>query len=491
MYTARRILSLILLGATALLHAQVPIIDYGFQAVPPSIRVNKMLELPDGKILMGGAFMNYAGSGKNHLVRLNSDGTVDPTWNPSGAGPSNQVHDIALMTDGRIVIAGNFTSYNGSSTSFIARLHPDGSRDFTFSIPPNTINGAVLAIDIQNHDKVIAVGEFFECYGHSMPRIARFLPNGEVDLTFDIGYGFNAVTRAVLVLPDQRILVGGDFSNYHLSPSWRLALLQAEGPYDPTMVMDPGFLGGNNTVRCLLRQPEGKFLVGGSFASYNGQPSKALARINIDGSRDPLFTSPFYPFAMVLALAVQADGKIYAGGEFSGGMYDPNVPGPGRLVRLLPDGTRNDDVYDLGEGPGPGSQATAFVRDIHVQADGKILVGGIFGSFHNPDETQYRNIIRLHPEAVTGIAEHHAPGSLQVLTDTHSGEHFLVHPFPDAARSVLRIHAANGQLVQERLLPPTGDAPVRIAEGLGSGLYWVIVEHAGQRVTGRLVRGVW
>ncbi|MFZ1692896.1 MAG: T9SS type A sorting domain-containing protein [Flavobacteriales bacterium] len=425
--------------------AQVPIIDYGFQAVPPSVQVSRVLELPDGKILMGGFFLNYAGSGKNHMVRLNNDGTVDPTWNPSGIGPSNQVMDIAVMTDGRIVIAGNFSTYNGIASYFITRLLPNGDRDPAFNIPPNAINGAVLAIDIQNHDKVVAVGEFFTCYGHSMPHIARFLNTGAVDLSFDIGYGFNAVTRDILVLPDNRILVGGDFGSYNLIPTWGLAMLQAGGPYDASMTMAPGFTGAGSTVRKLLRQPDDKILVGGSFSYHNMQPSNALARINLDGTRDPSFVSPFYPYAGITALAVQADGMIYAGGEFSGGMYDPNVPGPARLNQLLPNGARNDAAYDLGEGPGLGTELTAYVRDVFVQADGKVLVGGYFGDFHNPAEIQYRNIIRLHGESSTGIAEQQTQAPL--LHPNPSSDNCTL-TFSDARTRTLELCDAQGRVLR-------------------------------------------
>jgi uncharacterized delta-60 repeat protein len=482
----RNLLLPALLTAATTLFAQVPIIDYDFLAVPPSALVNKVVEQPDGKILVGGFFMNYAGSGNNHLVRLNPDGTVDPTWNISGAGPSNQVMDIALMTDGRIVIAGNFVTYNGINSYFITRLQPNGARDFTFNIPPNAINGAVLAIDIQGHDKVVAVGEFFTCYGHSMPHIARFLNNGEVDLDFDIGFGFNGITRDVLVLPDERILVGGDFSNYDLNDSWRLALLQAGGPYDGSMVMAPGFLGGSGTVRKVLRQPDGKILVGGSFAAHNGQPSQALARINLDGTRDPSFLSPFYPYALIVALAVQDDGRIFAGGEYTGGMYDPNVPGPGRMIRLQADGTRDDAAYDMGQGPGT-NEPVANVRDITIQDDGKILVGGFFGSFHNPAETQYRNLIRLHPQAATGITEASAPTTLQVAVDPGSGDLLLWHPFPQTGQGTLRIHGASGQLLQERTLHSAQDGPLRMAHDLSPGMYLLVVDGAGQRATGRVV----
>lgn len=473
------------------LFGQVPIIDYGFQAVPPSVHVNKVVELPDGKILVGGSFMNYAGSGKNHLVRLNNDGTVDTTWNPGGAGPNHQVQDIAVMPDDRIVIAGNFVTYNGMSAYFITRLQPNGDRDFTFNIPANAINGAVRAIDIQRDDHVVAVGEFFVCYGHSMPHIARFLPDGAVDLDFDLGTGFNDIANDVAVLPDTRILVGGQFSAYNGNLCGRLALLTPDGPYDTGMVNNPGFSGTMTEVRKVLPLPGGQVLVGGSFAQYNGQETGSLARVELNGTLDPTFTSPFYPFAGLRAIALHPDGHIFAGGEFTGGMYVPNVPGPARLIRLQPDGTRDDAAYDVGEGPGPGSQATSYVNDVFIQADGKVLVGGYFGSFHNPDETQYRNLIRLHPETTTAIAEHGANAALQLLTDLSSGEHFLVHPFPDALRSILRIHAANGQLVQERVLATSGGIPFPVAEGLDPGVYLVSVEDNGRRVTGRLVSGVW
>ncbi|HMZ50483.1 MAG TPA: delta-60 repeat domain-containing protein, partial [Flavobacteriales bacterium] len=106
--------------------AQVPIIDYSFLALPPSVEVNSIVVQPDGRILMGGAFTNYAGSGKNNLVRLNSDGTVDPGWNPGGTGPGNAVEDIVLMPDGRIIIGGNFVEYNSEQVQFVARLMPSG-----------------------------------------------------------------------------------------------------------------------------------------------------------------------------------------------------------------------------------------------------------------------------------------------------------------------------------------------------------------------------
>ena len=213
------------LCATTALHAQVPIIDYSFQAVPPTTLVNKVIVQPDGKILVGGGFDNYAGSGKNNLVRLNSDGTVDSTFNPGGSGPDFLVQDIDLMPDGRILIAGNFGTYNGIQNYFVARLFPNGTLDPGFHVPPNSINNAVYAVALHRNNTVLAAGEFFICAGLSQPRITRFDSTGVVDTTFLVGAGFTNTVYDLLVLPDDRIVAGGSFYNYQNNPSGNIALL--------------------------------------------------------------------------------------------------------------------------------------------------------------------------------------------------------------------------------------------------------------------------
>lgn len=465
----------------AALHAQVPIIDYSFQAVPPSVQVHKVVELADGKILLGGFFMNYAGSGKNHLVRLNSDGTVDPTWNTSGVGPQNQVRDIALMPDGRILVAGGFVEYNGVQTQAIVRLFANGERDFTFNIPANSINGAVNAIAWHREDKVIAVGDFFTCYGHSMPHIARFHTDGSVDLDFEIGLGFNNNAHCLLVLPDDRIIVGGVFGAFNGILSGNLALLSPDGPYDASMNNTPGFGGG--IVNALALQPDGKVLVGGEFQYHNMQPASCLIRLGLDGMRDPTFTSPIYPYARVRTIALQPDGMILIGGEYTSAMYTPPVGGPNRMTRIHPDGTR-DDTFALGTGPMPGTEPSAYVSDITVQSDGRILVGGFFGGFDS--ETQYRNVVRLLPEATVGFADRATQTTLELRVDP-TGHLHVLHTLGNAEASTLRIHGANGQVVLERRLPPGSSTPVQVVPLLAPGVYVVQVQQAQRMAVGRVV----
>jgi uncharacterized delta-60 repeat protein len=212
-------------GAYGTLKSQSAIVDYNFAATQANNQVYKMLLQPDGKILVGGAFTNYAGSGKNNFVRLNTDGTVDATFNTSGSGPTNAVYDIGLMPDGRIVICGNFVVYNSTPCSFVIRLNADGSVDNSFQAQANVINNAVWALEFQGDDNIVIAGDFFTCFSSSQPHITRLNYNGTLDTSFHVGTGFNNTVYDLLVLPDQRILCGGRFVFYKGQPALGICLL--------------------------------------------------------------------------------------------------------------------------------------------------------------------------------------------------------------------------------------------------------------------------
>jgi uncharacterized delta-60 repeat protein len=476
----RPLLFLLPLLAVLCTQAQQPLIDYSFQAVPPNIRVNRVLLQPDGKILVGGAFTNYAGSGLNNLVRLNADGTVDPSFNAGGTGPQHLVHDIALQDDGRIVIVGAFASYNGQLSANVLRLHPNGQRDYSFQIPYNSINNAVNAVALQADGRVVAAGDFFLCYGNSQPYIVRFNTDGALDTTFVIGSGFNAPVHDLLILEDQRILCAGSFSQYNGSPSGHVALLTPGGPLDTSMALAPGFSGG--AARALAQQPDGKILVGGSFTHHNGQPLGGLVRLNLAGQRDPSFTNPLYLYGAVLALAVQEDGRILAGGEFTATMYNPNVPGPERLLRMHANGTRDDD-YPLGSGLGVGDGVTAFVSAITLQPDGRILVGGRFGNLDN--ETQYQQLVRLYAGVNTAVEELGTQASFHAYWDLGNSQLVLGDPFGTGGPAQLRIFGADGRLVAERNVVAGSSLPLQ--PPAGAGIYLLELQQHGQRLVRRVL----
>ncbi|HYY56460.1 MAG TPA: hypothetical protein VE842_03955, partial [Pyrinomonadaceae bacterium] len=88
---------------------------------------------PDGKVIVGGNFSKYNGIDIISIARLNADGTLDTTFNQGGFGTDATIFDIVLQPDGKILIAGSFTQYNRVARSRIARLNADGTLDTTFS----------------------------------------------------------------------------------------------------------------------------------------------------------------------------------------------------------------------------------------------------------------------------------------------------------------------------------------------------------------------
>jgi hypothetical protein len=87
----------------------------------PNTTVNVVFEQPDGKILIGGEFVNTGMGPRSHLARFGADGSIDATFNP---GANADVYDFAVQPDGKILVAGQFATIGGESVAGIARL-PD------------------------------------------------------------------------------------------------------------------------------------------------------------------------------------------------------------------------------------------------------------------------------------------------------------------------------------------------------------------------------
>ena len=129
---AHRILPLVLVCWNLCLLAQDGSLDFSFD---PGTGANSTIQSislqPDGKIIIGGYFTNFNGYERNYIARLNSDGTVDTSFEV-GAGTNGPIFCIARQLDGKILIAGAFDTYDNTSRHNIARLNVDGSLDISF-----------------------------------------------------------------------------------------------------------------------------------------------------------------------------------------------------------------------------------------------------------------------------------------------------------------------------------------------------------------------
>jgi len=343
--------------------------------------LSTVLVHPDGRIFVGGFFSKLNGKDYYSLVVLTANGAVDPNFK-EGSGASAAVASLALTANNEILATGGFTSYNGVTRERIARLHADGSLDESFNTnDTNHFDDQVTAVAVQSDGKIVAGGYFTSYLGKARNQIVRINEDGSLDETFVVGKGLNAYFSDLIVQPDNKILVAGQFSTYQGQQHQRLVRLNPDGSVDNTLAAGTGFDGG---VFSMALQNDGKILIGGYFSNYNGTPREKIARLLPGGTLDPAFDAALTFDQEIEVLAVQeADGKIIAGGSFT----KVNGNAASHIVRLNADGTV-DNTFLMGSG------VTDRVFALAVQPDGKILVGGTFSSYNG---TAVKNIVRLNP----------------------------------------------------------------------------------------------
>ena len=157
----------------------------------------------DGKVLIG-----IWGYGYNQIARLNSDGSMDTTFN-AGTGLNNLPCSVVAQADGKVLIGGFFTAVNGTNRNGIARLNANGSLDSSFN-PGTGTDGYVLSVALQPDGKVLIGGSFTTVNGTNRSNIARLNANGSLDSTFNPGAGAHGIVRSIVLQADGNLLIGGD-----------------------------------------------------------------------------------------------------------------------------------------------------------------------------------------------------------------------------------------------------------------------------------------
>lgn len=143
--------------------------------------VNALAWQSDGRILVGGAFTTLNGVTRNNLVRLNGDGTVDTAFYTNlGSAFNGNVENITIQnSDGKILVGGSFTTFNGVTRSYLIRLNPDGTLDTTFSTNLGTgFNNNVICMAVQTSGRIIVVGAFTAVNGVTRNKICQLDTNG-------------------------------------------------------------------------------------------------------------------------------------------------------------------------------------------------------------------------------------------------------------------------------------------------------------------------
>jgi len=321
----------------------------------------------DGKVVIAGIFTTANGFQQSGVARLLSDGKTDESFQPitlSNGNYSGSVSDLKIQPDGKILIAGNLATVNGQTRRGIARLNANGSLDTSFASVFQDVGYGVANIALQSDGKIIVAGNF-----PASRNLVRLNSNGTVDTAFQNPVPSAGSITSMILQADGRAVVA-----YQINENgWKTKIqrLNSGGGIDPSFatveVLGTGAQApGSTTVDAMLQQADGRIVIGGSLYSVSGVAKNRLARLNFDGTVDNSFQGN--ADGAVFTLTAQPDGQILAGGVFS------QINGATRkfFARLNADGTLDSSLNS------PFSESFTTIDTISVQADGKIIVGGQF-----------------------------------------------------------------------------------------------------------------
>ncbi len=304
-------------------------VDSAFDpGVGPDGSVSEIALQPDGKIVLCGSFSNVAGTARKYVARLNANGTLDTTFVNPGTGPSSSPSHVVVQTDGHVLVAGFFSSVNGVGHRYLVRFNSNGTLDTTFNAVPGQ---SVDALAVQRDGRILLGGFFISgVNGLNSKYVVRLTAAGDVDPTFNPG-DIGAFVNSVAALNNGKILVGGSFSTVAGTTRNGVCRLNSDGSLDATF--DPG-IGPDSTVNRVVPQADGKVLIVGSFTKVSGVVRPHLARLNADGTLDTTFQPGAGTFSTINAVAVADDTRLVIGGDFTSfGLGTPT-----RIARLLGDG---------------------------------------------------------------------------------------------------------------------------------------------------------
>lgn len=313
--------------------------------------VNTIKPLSDGKILVGGSFTEYNGTPCSTIVKLNVDGTIDTSFTAPEIDGS--IYDIKLQSDGKIIIAGGITTIDGvSCLSNVARLNVNGSRDDTFSYPDTTsysMNNRVLYLVVKSDDSLAVIGDNFVSGIINKQGLFGLNVDGTIDTTFNsnIGTGYNGETFYIELVESDKFIVCSNASSYDgVSGDHNLKRFNADGTVDST------FSATNlvsNIPETFAELPDGRYLVG--YTNY-GNNLVNLRMLNNNGTYDSTWTQEGSGISKssngtrcsVGRILRQSDGNFIIFGLFD--RFNGNVVS--NMVGLNADGTLNTNFNSSG-----------------------------------------------------------------------------------------------------------------------------------------------
>lgn len=287
-------------------------LDSSFDAnLAQNCRIRGLVVLDDGVILVAGYFDVNENERHWRVAKMSTNGTLDPTFDLAA---DNEINSMVRLSDGSVIVAGSFTTLGGSPRTSIARIRPDGVLDPSFIVP---MAGAVYSATVQADGRILIGGYIATVHGEPRQNLARLNSDGSLDTNFDAGriegqYGaYDGAVHAVACQPDGRVLIGGFFKTVAGVSRRCLARLMPSGAADSTFNTDVSRIFDSYPyVMSIVLQADGQVVIGGKFNLVNGSACTNCARLSAGGVFDSSFTPNLYE---VSTLSLQEDGRLVVG----------------------------------------------------------------------------------------------------------------------------------------------------------------------------------
>jgi uncharacterized delta-60 repeat protein len=427
-------------------------VDFDPDSGPDAVPATLSWQTP-ADYLIGGNFTQYNNTVQERIARIGPAGALDTTF-ATGDGPNGVIDHVTVGLDREVLVAGAFTEFDGQPRDALASLAADGNLRAAL-IPDFGMTGVVKdAIALQS-GRFLVVGSFTEVDGVSRNRIARLNADGSLDNSFDPGLGANGTIHAVEILSNDRLWIGGEFTEFDGVPRERLARLTSTGWLDSPVINVDG------PIRAMALQSDNQLLIGGDFQNVDSTPRRGLARVALSGDSFDAQLDAMSGQPIVNSIQIQADGKILIGGTFTSVQGQP----VNRMARLSADGSLDPD-FDTGFGAVFANGDPAEVTDLALLPNGKMLVSGDFDTLGGMPRSRMGRV--LLPDAVEqslnladGVIRWTPGGSLPVassvrFTASSDGINFS----PAAINS--RPERVDGVWLQENAAVDSGIAWIRV-----------------------------
>ena len=392
----------------------------------------------DGKILAGGSFSEFYGANtiggqtRNCIARLDPTTGLADSFNPNA---NSDVNAIAVQVDGKILAGGGFTNIGGQTRNYIARLDATTGLADSFNA---TATSVVLSIAVQADGKILVGGWFANIGGQTRNYIARL--DATTGLADSFNPNANAWVHSIAVQADGKILAGGDFSGANSiggEPRNRIARLDAITGLADSFDPNAGVLF--NSVLSIAVQADGKVLAGGDFTTIGGQPRNLFARLSND-------TAALQNLAVTQTTITWTRGGSSA--QFTRVTFESSID--------------NVNYTSLGDGTAAGSNWTLTGLNFPTGQNFYIRARGYYRSgYHNGSESiqeSVRNAFLRTEVQVVSVASRKVHGitafdinlplignpGVECRTGGASGDYQLIFSFANTLTSVGNASVTNG-----------------------------------------------